>query len=355
METYATPKKIFIICYALGIGLLGAGWLTTGDLMGFFLMLLLLCTFTLRLRISKTAYSTALDVLIYAFLSPTFLAVPIFSAMYHGMYLAAIAIIAAFVMGGPYFGTFALLSALLGLTLRLWEQEYTKRHITRDAEARRYYEMEALQASLVTATAKIEHMTAISERARISREIHDNAGHEIVAALISLQTIKNLLEDTAPDIIQLYDTALARLEAGMHKIRDSVHNLSSVTALGVEALQNICEKYPATIQFRTYGDTRHVPMHIWNVLESCLNEGLTNISKHAIPTYIHVNLDTTQHLIRLDIENDGGANTSKGIGTGLRNLRHRLIASGGNLAITHGKVFHLISTIPLKPVDDECG
>jgi len=100
-----------------------------------------------------------------------------------------------------------------------------------------------------------------------------------------------------------------------------------------------------------FGDTRHVPVFVWNVLESCLNEALTNIGKHANPRNIIVEVDVTSHIIRLCIENDGGYYTGeskKGIGTGLRNLRHRLVATGGSLAVAHGKTFRLVCVVPIK-------
>jgi signal transduction histidine kinase len=98
-----------------------------------------------------------------------------------------------------------------------------------------------------------------------------------------------------------------------------------------------------------------VPVHVWNVLESCLNEALTNIGKHAHPTQITVALDATPHIVRLSIENDGVPVTEKkrSMGTGLRNIRHRLAGIGGTLAVAEDKahVFHVVCVVPLKADD----
>jgi len=349
MTDHHPQKLTFLGLTIAGFGLLIAHWLISGDTMGFFLILFLFCMTMLRWRIPQTRYSSVADVLVCMFFAPIFLPLALFGAMYYGMYFAAAAVIYVLFTVDIYIGVTSLFAAGIGLLLRLWELEREKRLTHRDSDASRYYELESLQASLMNATAQVERMTAISERARISREIHDNAGHEIVAALISLQTARNLFYGVDDDILELYDTALGRLDSGMNKIRESVHNLSSVTALGVEALKENCERFPKKVQFSSFGDTRHVPIHVWNVLESCLNEGLTNTTKHALPTFIKVELDTTPHIVRLCIENDGAPTEKKRIGTGLRNLRHRLVATGGSLAIAPGETFRLVCVVPVAP------
>ena len=354
MTDLAPQKTAYITTTALGINLLVLHWLLTpgDDITGFFLGLFLICMALLRWRVPKAGFTAVLDVALFTLLSPLFMGLALFSAMYYGMYFAMLAAVYVLFMVDIQLGVIALLCGACGLLLRLWEKEQTRRLKTRDAEAGRYYELEALQSDLMAATAQIERMTAVTERARISREIHDNAGHELVAAYISLQTVRELLDDTDPQALALYDTALQHLDIGVNKVREAVHNLSPVTALGVEALQEICEKFPKPVAFKVYGDTRRVPVHVWHVLESCLNEGLTNIGKHALPSRIAVTVDATAYIVRLSIENDGvpAAGKKQGMGTGLRNLRHRLVAIGGSLAVAQDKanVYHLVCVVSLK-------
>jgi len=344
-----SPQKLsFIGLTIIGFSLLGAHGIISGSTMGFFLMLFMVCMALLRWRIPKASWTSAVDVLACMFVTPMFLGVALFAAMYHKMYFAIFAAVYVFFAVGIQFGIIAILCGGLGLLLRLWEIEQEKRLKTRDAEAGRYYQLEAMQSDLISATAQIERMTVVSERARISREIHDNAGHEIVAAYMSLQTARGIFDEQDPDALALYDAALERLDTGVNKIREAVHNLAPVTALGVEALQENCKRFPKNIHFKTFGDTRHVPVHVWNVLESCLNECLTNISKHAKPNKITVEVDATRYIVRLCVENDGASFTGKGIGTGLRNLRHRLTAIGGSIAVANKDVFRVVCVVPIK-------
>jgi signal transduction histidine kinase len=315
------PKVLFIICKIAGFCLLFAFWIESGEATGFFPIIALGIMTVLRNRIPKWRYTLIIDGIILGLL---------------GQYL----VLSIFVISEIFF--------------RLWEDERERGLKLRDTEANKYYELEQLQGDLLTATAQVERMTAASERARIAAEIHDNAGHEIIGAYISFQTTRELLseiisEEGNSEILELYDTALQRLDSGVHKIREAVHNLTPVTVLGIESLRETCRRFPVCgVQFNTYGDMSVVPIYCWNLLESCLNEALTNVVRHADAKQIKVDLDVTPNIIRLYIENDGMKSKITGAGIGLRNLRHRAAAVGGNISVDAGEVFKVICVVPIN-------
>jgi signal transduction histidine kinase len=222
----------------------------------------------------------------------------------------------------------------------------------RDKTAERYYDLENLQSDLTAALSQVERMTAVAERTRIARDIHDNAGHEIVAAYMSLQTAREMLNSQDSQVIELYDSALERLNNGANKIREAVHNLSAVTFLGVDNLREICQRFPmCDVQFNVYGDTMTVPIYVWSMLESCLNESLTNAARHSSAKQVSVDLDVTSHIVRLCIMNDClTENACRGsrLGNGLRNLRHRAAAIGGSLSVDSSDTFRVVCVIPIK-------
>ena len=368
MKDLTLPQKSFMFCNIAGFSLLSARWFYSGDTIGFLLALFLLCMVLLRWRFNWLSLTVYADIAVCLIISPVAVALPMFSAMYYRRYWAVVALLAFFtdIYAGVavafrgeyahqlfyadiYTGPLVALVGLAGFFLGLWDKEREKGLIKRDDTAGRVYELEALQSDLLTATAQIERMTVVSERARIAREIHDNAGHEIVAAYISLQTAREVMDDVNPDVLALYDAALERLDSGANRIREAVHNLAPVAALGVEALQETCKGFPIVpVKFDVFGDTAHVPVHVWGVLEACLNETLTNISRYAKPRKISVSLDTTPHIIRLCIENDGSSHKKFKMGNGLRNLRHRAAAVGGSIVVDPGETFRVICVIPVR-------
>jgi signal transduction histidine kinase len=311
-----TPKILFVICKVIGFGLLFASWIETGEATGFFPIMVLGIMTTLRYRGAKLWYTIIIDGIILLFL---------------GQYL----IIGVYVVSEIFY--------------RAWEDERARGLKLRDIEANRYYELEQLKGDLLTATAQVERMTAVSERARIARDIHDNAGHEIVAAYISLQAARTMLKSENTDTLELYDAALERLNSGANKIREAVHNLSTVNPISVEGLREKCCNFPVCqVAFNVYGDTTRVPIYVWIMLESCLSEGLTNITRHSAAKQVTVDLVATPYIIRLCIENDGISKSVNAMGIGLRNLQHRAAAIGGSLSVDVGENFRMICVIPIQ-------
>jgi len=237
---------------------------------------------------------------------------------------------------------------LLGLVLNFWQKERDNRLEQRDDLSKENYELENLQTELITALDQVEQMSIIAERSRISRDIHDNAGHEIIAAFISLQTVRKIMDKNPEKAMELFDKSMNRLSTGVEKMRDAVHNMSAVTFMGVDRMREICEnneKIPTF--FKATGDATDVSVNMWHVLEALLNESLTNAMKHSEATFIKVELDVTKYLIRLLIENDGLIGGTKPVGSGLRNLRHRVVTVGGNLTIDAGVTFRVVCVIPI--------
>ena len=360
-----SPKLCFMLCNFAGFGLLAAFWLESAETAGFFLLLILIVMSLLRRRIPKLEVTAVFDIIICVALAELWpyasfaMALPLFAAMYFGRYWILLAGVAYLAFNfEPTLAAILILTALCGMLLGFWERERQGKLKSLDNSAKRYYEMANLQNDLAAALAQVERMTAVAERTRIARDIHDNAGHEIVAAYISLQTAREMMDAKAEnaDALELYDAAMDRLNTGANKIREAVHNLSAVTVLGVENLQEICRRFPARdVTFCAYGDTSKIPMYVWSMLESCLNECLTNVARHSAAKYVNVDLDATPHIVRLCVENDGlkGTGGNSPIGTGLRNLRHRAAAIGGNLSVDYGKAFRVICVIPMKEEQNE--
>ncbi|MCL1883253.1 MAG: histidine kinase [Defluviitaleaceae bacterium] len=349
-------KIFYISLVILGFCLLLIRWFLGGEMVGFFLLLFMVCMTLLRWRFNNLKLTVILDCVLCAVLYPIALPLALFSGLYYRIYF----VLPLLIVFLPDFNYIAIAGAcgISGLFLGLWEKERERALNLRDIEAGRYYKLESLQSDLLSASMQIERMTIVSERARIAREIHDNAGHEIVAAFISLQAVREEFANYDEDALQLYDAALERLDTGVEKIREAVHNLAPLSAIGVESLREICEKYPSdTIAFNSFGNTANVPIHVWNVMEACLQESLTNAAKHAKGKSVAVDFDVTPNIARLCIENDKSHNTVKIHGQGLKNLKHRVSSAGGNLSIDFGEKrdgkFRVVCVIPIKSIKEE--
>jgi signal transduction histidine kinase len=273
----------------------------------------------------------------------------LFQSMFLGFYPVALTIFYFVYMAEWQLLLFSVTIVMTGLTLNFWENELKKRFKQRDYFSKKNYDLESLQNELTNALAQVEQMSIIAERSRISSEIHDNAGHEIIASYISLQTVGKIMEKNPEKAMELFDKSMNRLNAGVGKMRDAVHNMSAVTFMGIDRMTGICENYSKVpVQFKTSGDMTGVTTNVWHVMEAILNESLTNVMKHSKATNVRVELDVTKHLVRLLIENDGVMKKNEPAGTGLRNLRYRAVTVGGSLTVSKDdETFKVVCIVPI--------
>ncbi|MGH1786665.1 histidine kinase [Enterococcus casseliflavus] len=327
----------------------------------FFFTLSLVVFFLFRQRVKNSDWSLLLDSTLLIILGnsmPFVLFIIgscliLFQVIFAGYYFSLLFVFYPLLIKEHSFFIYVLFSAGCGQLLRLWQCERNQRFVAANEAAKSFQEHLKLQQELQFALKEVEQMTAVMERARIARDLHDNAGHAIIGAYISFQTIRPLLRFEDPEIGELYDTALSHLSDGVEKLREGVHNISTVNRLGIDRLTEICDDFSfCPITFIASGDSTKVSSNAWQTLESCLNEGLKNIVKHSAAKKITVELDITPYIVRLSIENDGIVSKDPSPGIGLRNLRYRLNAIGGHFAVDSQETFKVIAIIPILQVAD---
>jgi len=351
-------EKIAIVYRAMAMISLYVLWTRTGNEMkGLLVFLILLILMLLRWRFPMMKWTLLIDqaVTIYAsalWESSLFAsALIVFDALYLGYPVLIIPVLLYIAFNRPDLMLAILLmqSVFAGLSLRGWrnQQQISLKQI--DDAGKKFYESENLKQELLLANVQVVRMAELSERSRIAGEIHDHAGHEIIAAFMSLQTTQVLLENDISQAKEMLREATGRLQSGIVKIRDAVHNLTPFTETGIDALRKLCEEFKnCPVELMVYGDPHKVPVHLWVILESCLKEALTNILRHTEATNARATLDITRHIVRLCIENNGIKESDSYPGLGLNNLRLRAKAIGGSVSYDLSDRFSLVCVLPIE-------
>ncbi|MDP2805693.1 MAG: hypothetical protein Q8O24_07085 [Gallionellaceae bacterium] len=169
------------------------------------------------------------------------------------------------------------------------------------------------------------------ERLRIGRDLHDNIGARLLKLIHHLRGTPNA--EMARDAMKDLRTAIAALDV------QPVPLLNALADWRAEA-GGRCEA--ASCQLR-WQQPEQLPELILSSrtkasLESVMRELITNALKHAIPSYIKVEIVSEASHLRMRVFNDG--NIADPLtwkeGYGLRNLRGRMEELGGSLSIMLG-------------------
>ncbi|MEU0004659.1 histidine kinase [Streptomyces sp. NPDC006314] len=211
--------------------------------------------------------------------------------------------------------------ALAGYVLRL------------DAEARG--NAQRLLAQERAARAAEAESAALSERARIAREIHDVLAHSLSAQLVHLEAARLLIENGADRerILERVVAARGMARDGLAETRQALSALrGELTPLEdfLTELVSGADNAEVTVT----GERRPLPAEASQAVRRVAQEALTNVRKHAQGAKVYLRLDYREHEVTLDVRDSGGRPgelTGSGDGYGLLGMRERAELLGGSL------------------------
>lgn len=239
-------------------------------------------------------------------------------------------------------------ASFAGWIVFCWSKQIHQYRLEADQERRDRYELEILKGELLMANVQTAQLAELRERHRISQKLHDEVGHELTAALLAFQAFETLWRENDPQAEDMFAQAQMRLSRSALELRETVHNMQPVQAIGIRSLEEICRNFKALpVQLQIYGDTSRIAAHLWVILNSCLKEALTNAVRHSKAKHVEVSLDVNEHIVRLSVQNDGVLDSSSLPGTGLRNLRQRAQAAGGSISTNTSSGFQLVCVLPM--------
>jgi signal transduction histidine kinase len=212
-------------------------------------------------------------------------------------------------------------------------------------------------ARLLTETEKKSHlviglrrhlsMVEENERLRLSHELHDQAGQSLIAAVLELNEIDALISGPARGRLHLVRKNMEEMGKTLHRIAWELRP-PSIDELGLrKALASYIadwgERCGTDVDFHCE-DTGldEVPDEIGTTVYRVVQEGLTNIVKHAQrPSSVSVVIRRADMTLQVIIEDNGcgfdvgtaGAKLGAHRGLGLDGMRERLSLIGGTLEI----------------------
>jgi signal transduction histidine kinase len=259
-----------------------------------------------------------------------------------------------------------LLPWLAGLGFMAGMTQLTKRE--QEARAR----SEALLGELTEAHRQLQRyaeqageLATMQERNRLAREIHDSLGHYLTIINVQLESalaLRSRDADRADRAVgeakRMASEALADVRRSVAALRPSALETQSISQAIERQVADFREHSGLAVDLAIEGDETRCSQAAGLALYRAIQEGLTNIRKHAGATSVAIRLRFGSATTELTIADDGhgppdplpsGPRTD-GSGAGLAGLRERLTLLGGTLDIRartpHGT--ELVATIPQR-------
>ena len=193
-----------------------------------------------------------------------------------------------------------------------------------------------------------------AERARIAREIHDAVGHH--ATLIAVESAA--LAATTDDA-KTRDTALrlrALAKEALAEMRAALGLLNTEPTPGFEGIPGLIDRARSAGLTVECQDESHQPPPpaTGRAAYRVVQEALTNATKHAPTSTVHVRLSSKDGVLRVTIVNDqptAPPSPPDQGGQGLHGLKERVTQAGGTLTTTAHPTggFTVDATLPTGP------
>ena len=154
-----------------------------------------------------------------------------------------------------------------------------------------------------------------AERARVSRDLHDDVGQALTSVLLGLRLLEGEL--SAPLLTAEVEQRIADLRELVGDALRSSRNLAfelRPTVLDDLGLVPALERVVADVRNRTglqvdmdvnLPNGRRLPGPIETVAYRVVQEALTNVVRHADATFVHVVLEMEAVILRVAVKDDG--------------------------------------------------
>ena len=193
------------------------------------------------------------------------------------------------------------------------------------------------------------HLAVVEEkeRLRLAHELHDQAGQSLIAAILELNAIDPLVDGLARGRLHLVRKKMEDMGKTLHRIAWELRP-PAIDELGLrKALSSYIadwgEQCGADVDFHCDDPSLdEVPNEIGTAIYRIVQEGLTNIVKHALrPSNVSIVIRRPDATLQVIIEDNGcgfdvaatAAKLGAHRGLGLDGMRERLALIGGTLEI----------------------
>ena len=170
-------------------------------------------------------------------------------------------------------------------------------------------ELNESKRELEKAYAELEEVTALKERQRIAKDIHDTAGHSITTVIMQTESAKRIIDSNPEEAKSKIVAANLQAKHALEELRNSVHLLSGVQenmTLKNALLAIIHESMDGTgIIIRSELEDLFVSEEKYRFLCNALREGISNGIRHGGATAFWFELKSSDKTLRFLLSDNG--------------------------------------------------
>ena len=168
-----------------------------------------------------------------------------------------------------------------------------------------------MHQSLWECVLQFAQFSAMQERHRIARDLHDSLGHSLTGLNFQLQTAIQLCQPESHQAQEFLNEAHRLVKVASQEVRQSVKALrndefetQSLSTL-IESLVNNFEQNTGILPEVEINLSTAIPSQLITPIYRVIQESLNNICKYAVATAVKICISQTDDELYLKIEDNG--------------------------------------------------
>lgn len=203
-----------------------------------------------------------------------------------------------------------------------------------------------------------QQLSAVDERNRLARDLHDSVKQQVFAISMNLGAAQALLDGQPDAARRRLDTAFELARQSQQELSTIIQTLRPIQLEGsglVEALGAYTERWRSqsgiAVDFEARGSAAPLPHEVEETLFRVAQEALANVARHSGASHVQVGLTIAGEQAILEIRDNGhgfaAGDTSQGMG--LSSMRERITASRGELRVDSSATGTTVTAlVPIK-------
>ena len=254
---------------------------------------------------------------------------------------------------GVYAGSFILISVYL---------QYQQKYRISSTELYKRLNEATLQLAkanmqLQSYAAIVKQETAINERKRMAREMHDTVAYTLTNLVMMLDAAIGLAVTNSDKLIDHLSHVRAQAREGLNETRRTLHTLRPVQLTevkGLHAIKKLVTAFADATKIEVKLNLGNAPLIFGEkadlVAYRLVQEGMTNALRHGKGNFINISFSQLNDGVSIQIRDNGIGAYEIREGYGLIGMRERIEKLGGKLRVftKYGEGFTLNAWIPLE-------
>ncbi|WP_052352822.1 sensor histidine kinase [Neobacillus dielmonensis] len=200
-----------------------------------------------------------------------------------------------------------------------------------------YSNLKVFSKTLEQYSRRIEELTLLEERRRLSKDMHDTVGHVFTAIITSLDALPYIQDKEEANQYIKELSNLAR--KGLSDLRQTIHTLpvEEKEQTFVESCTDLVDEFikhtGIRVDIHTEGHEHSMGYLVRSSLFRCLQESLTNAVRHGHATQISLSIKFLDDAILMQITDNGIGTDEIHYGFGLNSMSDRMLTVGGTFEV----------------------